>query len=96
MQGYTYFSPKRRSWVQVRTGSARRFESVPTVYVMSKNKKNIKKILLKIFNFFNFRKICILHRHVSVMFSSSSKMFQTEAPCSEFGRHIVTAVEHDR
>ena len=36
---------------------------MPTIYVLSKNKKNIKKIL-KIVNFYNLRKICILHGHV--------------------------------
>ena len=28
---------------------------VPTIYVLSKNKKNIQKILLKIFNFYNLK-----------------------------------------
>ena len=37
------------------------------MYVLSKNKKNIKKILLKIFNFYNLKKTCILHGHVFVM-----------------------------
>ena len=37
------------------------------LYVLSKNKKNIKKILLKFFIFNNFKNICILHGHVFIM-----------------------------
>ena len=33
------FDPKHRLWVLVRTALARRFKRVPTIYVMSKNKK---------------------------------------------------------
>ena len=44
-------------------------ELVPTIYVLNKNKKNIKIFLLKIFNFLSFVKICILHGHVFVMFT---------------------------
>ena len=40
---------------------------VPIIYVLSKNKKNVKSFLLKIFNFYNLRKICILHGIVFVM-----------------------------
>ena len=35
---------------------------------MSKNKKNIEKILLKIFIFYNFKNLCILHGHVFVIY----------------------------
>ena len=38
-------------WVLVRTASARRFERVPTIYVLSKHKKNIKN-----FQFFKLKK----------------------------------------
>ena len=38
----------------------------PQSMFWSKNKKNIKKILLKIFNFYNLKKICI---HYMGMFS---------------------------
>ena len=38
--------------------------SVPTIYVLSKNKKNIKNFLLKNFNFYNMKK---LHGHVLVI-----------------------------
>ena len=54
VKGYTYFSyfcSKHRLWVLVRTASVRRFLRVPTIYVLSKNKKNIKIFQLKIFNF---------------------------------------------
>ena len=40
------------------------------IYVSSKNKKNIKIFLLKIFNFYNFDKICLSHGHVFVMCTS--------------------------
>ena len=33
----------------------------------SKNKKNIENFLLKSFNFYNLKKLCILHGHVFVM-----------------------------
>ena len=48
---FLIFAPKHRLWVLFRTPSARRFYCVPTIYVLSKNKKNIKNILLKIFIF---------------------------------------------
>ena len=41
--------------------------SVPTIYVLSKNKKNIENSLQKILNFYNYRKIYILHGRVFVM-----------------------------
>ena len=44
--------PNHRLCVVVRTAWPRRFYHVPTIYVLSKNKKNIEKILLKIFNFY--------------------------------------------
>ena len=40
---FLIFAPKHRLWVLVRTASARRFYRVPTIYVLSKNKKNIEK-----------------------------------------------------
>ena len=46
-------------------------EHVPTIYVLSKNKKNIKKFLLKIFIFYNFKNTCILHGRVFVMHSGN-------------------------
>ena len=38
-----------------------------SIYVLSKDKKNIKTVLLKIFNFYNLKNLCILHGHVFVM-----------------------------
>ena len=34
------------------------------IYVLSKTKKNSKNFLLKIFIFYNFKNLCILHGHV--------------------------------
>ena len=48
---FLIFAPKHRLWVLVRTASARRFLRVRTIYVLSKNKKNIKFFQLKFFNF---------------------------------------------
>ena len=42
---------KHRLWVLVRTASPRRFKRVPTIYVLSRNKKNIRFFYLKIFSF---------------------------------------------
>ena len=41
---FLIFAPKHRLWVHVRTEA--------TIYVLSKNKKNIKIFQLKIFNFY--------------------------------------------
>ena len=43
---------------------------VPTIYVLSKNKKNNKKFLLKIFNFYSLQNLCILHGQVFVMYKT--------------------------
>ena len=40
-------------------------------YVLSKNKKNIKRNLSKIFNFYNLRKVSILYERVFVMVSGN-------------------------
>ena len=53
---FLIFALKHRLWVLT-----------CTIYVLSKNKKNIKIFLLKIFKFYNYLKICILHGHVLVM-----------------------------
>ena len=53
--------------------------NILTINVLCKNKKNIKNNLLKYFNFYNLRKICILHGHVFVMINSSiDKLINTE------------------
>ena len=68
---------------------------VPTIYVLSKNKKNIKKFQRKIFIFYNFKNLFILHGHVFVMsnrsvglqkckeFLSSEKLVCTMKKCME-------------
>ena len=43
---------KHRLWVLVGTASAMRFKRVPTIYVFSRNMKNIRIFYLKIFIFF--------------------------------------------
>ena len=62
---FPIFAPKHRLWVLVRTAAARR---LPTIYVLSINKKNIKMFPMK-FLFFAFetKNICILHGQVFVM-----------------------------
>ena len=40
---------------------------MPTISVLSKNKKNIKIFLRKIFIFYNLNNLCILHGQVFVM-----------------------------
>ena len=58
-----------RLWVLVRTASLRQFKRVPTIYVLSKNKKNITIVHLKfiIFTAVKYCSIGILHGHVCVM-----------------------------
>ena len=43
--GYS-FAKKHRLWVLVRTASPRRFQRVPTIYVLSRNMKNIRFFFL--------------------------------------------------
>ena len=56
--GYS-LEPSRRG------GSNRK--RVPTIYVLEQNKKNIQILPNKIFNFYNLKNLCLLHRHVFVM-----------------------------
>ena len=58
---FLIFAPKHRVWVLVRTAS------IHTVYVLSKNKKNIKTFHLKMVIFTPVKNRCILHGRVSVM-----------------------------
>ena len=52
--GYSLEPPRR--------GSSNVYpQRVPTIYVLSKNKKNVEIFLLKIFIFYNFKNLCILH-----------------------------------
>ena len=55
---FLIFAPKHRLWV---------LDCVPTIYVLSKNKKNVKQFLLKIFIFCNLKNHCSLHGQVFVM-----------------------------
>ena len=48
---FLIFPQKHRLWVLVRTASPRRFLRVPTIYVLSRNMKNINFFYLKIFLF---------------------------------------------
>ena len=58
---------QHRLWVLVRTASVRRFERVPTIYVLSRNMKNIRIFIWK-FSFFWVVKFSIyLNRRVFVM-----------------------------
>ena len=41
--------------------------SVPTIYDLNKNIKNIKIVLIKFFNFYSWKNLCILHRCVFIM-----------------------------
>ena len=64
---FHFFCPKHRVWVLVRTDSERRFQRVPTIYVLRKNKKNIKYFLPTILSFYDLKNLCILHGHVFIM-----------------------------
>ena len=64
---FLIFTPKHTLWVLVRTASA--------IYVMSKNKKNSKKFLVKIIYFYNLQKISILHGQVFVFANVSDKLY---------------------
>ena len=45
---------------------------MPTIYVLSKNKKKISFFLQKIFIFYSYKNLCILHGQVFVMMPESS------------------------
>ena len=71
MQGYTYFFLFLLQNIDYGYScthtSVPTIKRVPTIYVLSKNKKNIRIFLLKIFIFDNFKNLCILHGRVFVM-----------------------------
>ena len=50
----------------------------PTIYVLSKNKKNIKNFQLKIFSFQSSKNLCLLHGHVFVMLFIEGKVLRLE------------------
>ena len=49
------------------SGSMRRFKRVPTIYVLSKNKKIDRKFQMKIVSFTGMINRCMLHGRVFVM-----------------------------
>ena len=57
--------------VLVRTASLKRFQRVPTIYVLSRNMKNIRDFYLKIFSFLEVKFSIYLNRRVFVMFGLS-------------------------
>ena len=61
MHCFLIFALKHKLWVLVRTAS------VPTIYILSKNKKIIKFFHLKIIFFTTLKNCCELHGHVFVM-----------------------------
>ena len=72
LQGYTFFlifALKQRLWVLVRTASLRRFYRVPTINVLSKNKKKKTHYNFSSENYFftAVKNCCILHGRVFVM-----------------------------
>ena len=64
---FLIFARKHRLWVLVRTASARRFERVPTIYVLSRYMKNIRIFYLKIFLFLVVKFSIYLNKRVFVM-----------------------------
>ena len=73
---FLIFALKHRSLVLVRTAVLRRFKRVPTIYVLSKNKKNIKiRNISQLFIFTAVKYCSILHRHVCVMDKCSFRWY---------------------
>ena len=57
---------------------------VPTIYVLSKNKKIIKTFFAENFHFLNFKNLCILHGQVFVMgvcFQVSAQVLYIRKTC---------------
>ena len=69
---FLIFALKHRLCVHVRTASLRQFKRVPTINVLSKNKKNITIFHLKIIFFTAVNDCIILHGRVFVMLSVTS------------------------
>ena len=61
---------KHRLWVLVRTALTRRFLRVPTIYVLSRNVKNIRVFLSENFQFLEVKFSIYLNRHIFVIVSS--------------------------
>ena len=64
---FRIFDPKHRLWVLIKTALLRRFHSVPTINVLSKNIKNIKHFSIKFSIFTTEKNLCTLHGQVFVM-----------------------------
>ena len=60
---------KHRLWVPVRTASSRRFLRLPTIYILSRNIKNIRIFFSENFHFLVVKSSVYLNRHVFVMYS---------------------------
>ena len=58
---------KKRLWVLVRTASQWRFCRIPTIYVFSRNMKNIRFFYLNFFHFLDVKFLVYLNRQVFVM-----------------------------
>ena len=58
---FLIFAPKHRLWVLVRTA---------TIYILSKNKKNVKKNSAEHFQILKLKSLCLWHGHVYVMNST--------------------------
>ena len=63
---FLIFALKHRLWVLVRTASVRRFQHIPSIYVLSKSKKNIIIFHLKI-NIYTAVKYCCIFGRVFIM-----------------------------
>ena len=84
---FLIFALKHRLWVLVRTASTRRFYRVPTIYVLSKNKRNIKIFLMKFSIFTDEKNLCILHGQVFITCTVSAYRapYTTQTcPCIEY------------
>ena len=77
---FSYFALKHRLWVLVRTASMRRFKRVPTIYVLSKNKKMSHFFHLKIQVFTSVKYCSILHGRVFVICHIISSMLDQIIP----------------
>ena len=81
---FSYFCSKHRLWVFIRTASSRWFLRVPTIYVWSRNMKNIRVFLSEKFQFLEMKFPIYLNRRVFVMDSQYTKCIDSIYlnPCS--------------
>ena len=64
---------KHRLWVLVRTASPRRFQRVPTIYVLSRKYEKYQSFLSENFQFLEVKFSIYLNRRVFVMLSNISE-----------------------